>query len=164
VHVRIGTMPRSVFGIVIVLCIVAVSGWMLERVPTLAFWFYDDRDHPNSRIIDDAFAAAGKTDDKRLDVSTVNGGEWRVLCLVGGYESPVSVINAYAHTQGAQITSVSKVWSWFRVGEVPETDMALAFVAPNGRLQIYRLRARHGYQEHMRSCTTRANPLLYIPR
>lgn len=153
-------MRGAVIRILVLFGILVAAAWLLERVPTLAVWLYYDDDHRDARIIREAFAA-NQSSDWKLDVSTVFGGEWQVLCVIGGYENPVAVIDKFAGQHNVSITLAAKAWSRFRVGEVPEPDMALAYVARNGKLRVYRLRGQ-GHVEHLRSCTTSAASVLRI--
>lgn len=160
------TGRQLVSALATILIVIAAAVVLLERVPILTLWFLDDNDAPDARIAQAAFTKAGTANERelRLDLSAINGGAWQVLCLVGGYGHPASATGTYAEGHGVRIKLLSRVRSWLWVTVVPESGLALAYVSSEGFLRVYRLRLPTGlgYLEHLRSCATRADPVVNI--
>jgi hypothetical protein len=150
-------------AIAVVLLLGAVAGavFLLERVPIQPIWFFYDDERPDARIVRTALAAAGKrAREVPVDLSAVNGGEWKVACLVGGYERPVSVTHQFARQHRIYTRRLSRLSAWLWITEVPEPDLALTYITSDDVLRVFRLRGR--FYEHVRVCTVRAKPLVLL--
>lgn len=87
-----------------------------------------------------------------LDISTLNGGNWRTACLVGGYKDYVKVINAHDPVD----------WKPKMSSGVGEFEMALVYVDAAGMPDVVHFRSGVGpYGQHFARCI--AKPETRIP-
>lgn len=97
----------------------------------------------------------GTTKDDYIDLSELNSGEWTTACLFGGYTDPLEAMRVH----GANIDEKDRVRfteagsRGFRLGQVEEHEMAIAFVdlGNNARFIHFRTGIGPGGQ-HLRRC------------
>lgn len=94
-----------------------------------------------------------KGDD--LDISTLNGGNWRTACLVGGYNNYAKIINNH----------ITIDWKPKVSAVVGEFEMALVYVDVAGAPDVMHFRSGLGpYGQHFEKCVTKPKtriPLFY---
>jgi hypothetical protein len=87
-----------------------------------------------------------------LDISTLNGGNWRTACLVGGYKNYASAINNHGAVNWKPKVSAG----------VGEFEMALVYVDVAGAPNVMHFRDGLGpYGQHFERCITK--PATRIP-
>lgn len=111
------------YAFVIVALLVVLNAYLIQTW-AFSFWLIYDDEHPDSRLVHAALARAelDNRNELTLDLTGINGGQWSVLCLIGGYGRPVDTIDHFARKHGVHIKSISKIWPWLWVGGVPESD------------------------------------------
>ncbi len=156
---RFGKVRAAVVSFALLLGAVGGAIALLERLPIAPIWFFYDDDHPDVRIVRAAFAGK-RAAETPVDLSAVNRGDWKVACLVGGYERPIGVTHQFARKHRIYTRRLSRLRAWLWITEVPEPDLALTYIRSDDVLRVYRLRGR--YYEHLRTCTTREQPTLIV--
>ena len=131
-----------------------------------------DQFQPNYRQFTEIFDSLrpvldyrGTTKDDYIDLSELNSGEWKTACLFGGYTDPLEAMRVH----GANIDEKDRVRfteagsRGFRLGQVEEHEMAIAFVdlGNNARFIHFRTGIGPGGQ-HLRRCISKPQTQLYL--
>ncbi len=135
------------FGVsFVVLAVVGITALILVAI-------FDEPDydvaHPNYSYFAEMFERLSKssrrmTNEAAIDFSQLNGGEWKVACLFGGYTDPLETMRV----TGANINENDRVrWTearsrGFRLAPVEEHEMAIAYVDLANNAQF--IHFRHG--------------------
>jgi hypothetical protein len=140
-------------GIIFFVFLVALV-FVVERNLLVTVWLTDDSNHSDSLTFKTAIR---KVDgESRADLSGLNGGDWRIVCVAGGYQDAASVLHAFAPNDPA--TKWWKlIWPWLYAGDVPEHAIALIYVTRSSAVRVRRLIAPHGNQEHVKACAMSPN-------
>ena len=124
-----------------------------------------DVTHPNYNYFVEVFerlrepiAFRGMTNEDAVDFSQLNGGEWKVACLFGGYTDPLETMRAI----GANIHEKDQVrWTkarsrGLRLAQVEEKEMAIAYVDLANNAQFIHFRHGIGPEgQHFQKCVAR---------
>jgi hypothetical protein len=102
---------------------------------------------------------------KTITLTELNSGEWKTACLFGGYTDPLEAMRVH----GANIDEKDRVRfteagsRGFRLGQVEEHEMAIAFVdlGNNARFIHFRTGIGPGGQ-HLRRCISKPQTRLYL--
>lgn len=98
----------------------------------------------------------------RADFSSLNGGDWEALCLLGWQGDLTEALKAARIPDIPARTILKRVQSVER--EAGETEFLLAYADGKGRVKI--LRHPHGFafaRQASAVCTTSAQPVLRLP-
>ncbi|MEP3279222.1 MAG: hypothetical protein ABJN26_13220 [Stappiaceae bacterium] len=98
-----------------------------------------------------------------LDLTALNGGRWRTACLFGGYSSPSEDMRKFGRLSFFdRIYQPMKSWIPFRIGEVAEHEVVLAFVDWRGRVEFIHFDTvtAEGSLEDFKGCVSRDYPFI----
>lgn len=131
-----------------------------------------DQSHPNYRHFAEVFDSLrpeldyrGTTEDDYIDLSELNSGEWKTACLFGGYTDPLEAMRAL----GANIDEKDHVRFTeagsrrFRLGQVEEQEMAIAFVDIGNNARFIHFRTGIGKEgQGLQRCISKPQTRLYL--
>ena len=107
----------------------------------------------------------GTTKDDYIDLTELNNGEWKTACLFGGYTFPLEAMQAL----GANVNEKDRVRLTeagsraFRLGQVEEHEMAIAFVDLGNNAQFIHFRSGIGPEgQGLRRCISKPETRLYL--
>jgi hypothetical protein len=158
------------FGVsLVVLAVVGIAALLL-------FLFFDqpnyDVAHPNYNYFAEMFerlrepvSFRGMTNEDVIDFSQLNGGEWKVACLLGGYRDPLETMRAI----GANINEKDQVrWTkarsrGLRLAPVEEHEMAIVYVDLANNAQFIHFRDGIGPEgQGFQKCVARPETRLVL--
>jgi hypothetical protein len=87
----------------------------------------------------------GRMQPTTIDLSRINGDDWQLLCVFGGYTDPVRLVRKEASERGIDIRTMDLVFPLlFQPEPVAEGEAAISFVDREGRGRTIMI--RHGSQ------------------
>jgi hypothetical protein len=138
-----------------ILFLAAAGLFFFERNPVVTTWLVDDRNHPDSLFLQKAIQRS-ETQEKRADLSGFNDGDWRIVCVVGGYRNA-----AYVFLELAPNDPAAKwwklIWPWLYAGDVPEYALAVIYVTNGNAVRVRRFISPVGNEEHLKACVMSPN-------
>ena len=161
------SVVRGLLFLVIGLFVAAVSSCVLIASYRPAY----DRQHPEYERYARAFAAArqkyesaGEVDD-RLDLSSLNGGDWKVACVFGGYTRPLE----HMQRLGASVSDMDRLrlteagTRGFRLGQVEEFEMMIAFIDHQDRAHFIHFESGIGSPgQYFEKCISRPDTTMEL--
>jgi hypothetical protein len=162
-------MARRAVQLVIVALVLAALGAsavLLSERTWLNSWFLFDVRHPDHDAMTAAFGPRGPygvEETRPVDFSSIQGGDWQVLCLVGGFGRPAQSLSKAARDHQVSLG----LWSWLlaavRATRVPEFDLALIYADRAGGVHLRRFPGYGSlYAQHLDQCVTAASPVMTL--
>jgi hypothetical protein len=165
-------MPTGTFGPVrFVLALAAICAVVAPVALIAMIWAPRpafDESHPEyqafaakfDELRDQIQATRGQASSLSLDLSDLNGGDWTVACLFGGYVNPSQRMKALGAKLNAEdIVRWSKVGREsfpVRLAEVEETEIAIAYIDRTGAAGFIHFRNGIGPAgQHYEQCIAR---------
>ncbi|MFD1332554.1 hypothetical protein ACFQ4O_11150 [Methylopila musalis] len=100
----------------------------------------------------------------QVDLSDVNGGAWRQICLYGGYRN----LTEDLRDRGVELTPAD-VATWaakrrlFRINEVEEGEFGVAVIEDAGRVRLLHLsRGLGSFGDHYAACVNRPQTSVWV--
>jgi hypothetical protein len=150
---------------VVALAILAAAVLLLVLVVELSYKPTYDQSHPDYDRYAEAFnrlsvslSRRGITNDDAIDLSELNGGEWKIACVFGGYTRPLETMRALGGNinQKDQLRWTEAGSRGFRLGQVEEREMAIAYVDLNNNTQFIHFEYGIGPEgQHFEKCISR---------
>jgi hypothetical protein len=157
-----------IVGSVAALCVVAAVGLLIE----LSYRPSYDRSDPNYHRYLAVFNSLrmqldqrGTTEDDYVDLSELNNGEWKTACLFGGYTRPLEEMRGLgASINEKDLIRLTEAGSrGFRLGQVEEQEMAIAFVDLSNNVRFIHFETGIGPEgQHFRKCISRPVTRLFL--
>ena len=155
-------------GSVIALCVIGAVALLVElsHRPT-----YDQSD-PNHRRYVEAFDRLrvpldqrGATKQDFVDLSQLNKGEWKTACLFGGYTRPLEEMQALSAniSERDRVRMTEAGSRGFRMGQVEEQEMAIAYVDLSNNAQFIHFASGVGpARQHFKKCISKPQTRLFL--
>ena len=130
------------------------------------------RDDPDYRYFAEAFARleqrlanAELSNQDAIDLSHLNGGDWTVACVFGGYNNPLQEMQALGATVGkADQDHWTEAGSrGLRVSQVEEFEIAVAYIDRQNRAHFLHFDRGIGSPgQHLRKCISKPDTMLVL--
>lgn len=112
-----------------------------------------DRGHPDYKYVTSQFKAGSKS--ASIDLRVINQGDWQVICVIGGYNDPVVILDEGAAARGITFQKIDPVPTQvLGIAPVEENEGAISFIDGAGRGRTIlingfeRLARQHAYACH----------------
>src|SRR5262245_35602678 len=107
----------------------------------------------------------GTTRDDFIDFADLNDGEWKIACLFGGYTYPLETMQMLGanidEKDRARLTEAGS--RGFRLGQVEERGMAIAFVDLGNNARFIHFRSGIGPEgQNLKRCISKPATRLYL--
>jgi len=159
----------------LVLLAVAITAALFAGIALLRELLYKpiyDQPHPNYRHYAEVFdRLRAELDDRGarnghyVDLSELNDGDWTTACLFGGYTNPLEAMRM----RGANIHEKDRVRfteagsRGFRLGQVEEREIAIAFVDLGNNAQFIHFKTGIGPEgQGLQRCISRPQTRLHL--
>jgi hypothetical protein len=154
---------------ILVVCFVAVvllTGWFfLVATERLEY----DMDHPAYGFLESQLAIANGSEDRAIDFTGLNVGDWVLACLAGGYNDPISVIeNAAAQfdleviVSENQRTRIDWLESGSRLAAIEEFELMLIYVDGSKHAQFVLHPGFGSFFQHYSECARPDQPTITL--
>jgi hypothetical protein len=155
-------------GSVIALPALGVAALLVELSYTPA---YDQSDLDYQRY-SDAFDrlrlqidSRGTTKEDVIDLSQLNKGEWKMACVFGGYTKPVEKMRELGANinEKDQVRMTEAESRGFRLGQVEEFEMAIAYFDLNSNAQFIHVESGIGPEgQYFQKCISKPETRLFV--
>jgi hypothetical protein len=165
------TLRRSMFILgasFVALAILGVAALLVE----LSYRPSYDQAHPDYGRYAETFrrlsvpiSTRGITGDDAIDLSELNGGEWQVACVFGGYTNPLETMRAFGANidEKNQLRLTEAGSRGFRLAQVEESEMAIAYVDFNNNARFIHFKYGIGPEgQHFQKCIARPETRLIL--
>lgn len=98
----------------------------------------------------------------RIDLSSLNGGEWTTACIFGGYNDPLEkMIERGARVSEADRARLRDLESGFRINQVEEFEIMFVFIDLSGTAQFVHFAGGIGSNgQHLERCITKPQTVI----
>jgi hypothetical protein len=128
---------------------------------------YDD-DDPRYQKLTSRFSELrhrepGPGIDYNIDLSGLNGGDWTIACIFGGYNDPLeSMIELGAKVTDKDRTRLTEAGdSGFRLSQVEEFEMMVTFIDLTGKAQFIHFQGGIGPGgQHLKKCISKPQTVI----
>jgi hypothetical protein len=161
-----------IFGIfgasVVALAVLGAATVLLE----LSYRPTYDQSHPDYHRYAETFdrlsvpiSTRGITNEDAIDLSELNAGEWKIVCVFGGYTKPLETMRALGANinEKDQLRLTEAGSRGFRLAQVEESEMAIAYVDLNNNAQFIHFENGIGPEgQHFQKCIARPETRLLL--
>lgn len=127
---------------------------------------YDDDDPRYQKLVgrfsELRWREPGPGIDYNVDLSALNGGDWTTACVFGGYNDPLEkMIERGAKVSDDDRARLSELKSGFRIAQVEEFEIMVAFIDLTGTAQFIHLQGGIGSGgQHLEKCITKPQTVI----
>jgi hypothetical protein len=169
-------LVTRVFRRVVLLSLASVAGLCVLGIAAL---FYElsykptyDQSDPNYRRYEEVFKALrlqldqrGVTKEDSVDFSPLNNGEWKTVCLFGGYTRPLDEMRWHGanidEKDRARFTETES--RGFRLDQVEEREIAIAYIDAGNNAHFIHFASGIGPEgQHLQRCVAKPQTRLFL--
>ena len=107
---------------------------------------------------------ASKKEDA-IDLSRLNNGAWKMACIFAGYTNPLEDMRALGANidQKDELRLTAATTRGFRLGQVEEFEMLIAYVDPGNSARFIHFQSGIGPEgQHFRRCIPKPETQLFL--
>ncbi len=155
-----------------VACLGATAAAAVYLAVLLSYSPRYDEDHPDHRRYAERFAALrawldgqGAATRVSIDFADLNGGQWKTVCLFGGYTDPLREIQALGaeidDRDRARLTEAGR--RGFRIGPIEEFELAIAYIDRENKARFIHMKSGIGPRgQHFEKCIDRPETKIVV--